>query len=347
MALGPEAGLFKSAYGIGNDVESEDGWVLRRNHIGLGDLARKHGMDEATLAKRLADARHKLTEFRNRRPRPNRDEKALVDWNGLAIAALAEAGGALDRQDWIAAAQRAFAVIESWASPDGTLTHYRYEGRRGSPALLDDYVQIARAALTLYEITGTTTYLARARAWADRLENFRDQKDGGYFQRAAPHEASALPPLRPLEDKQTPAGNAAAADLLAKLYYLTGEERYRVQAEGAIRLGFGRAQQSPLRHGAFLVTADTLLQGIQIVIVGRRDREATQSMLRRIWRTSVPGRITRTILPGETLPIGHPAYGKQQIRSRPTAYVCKGTVCSLPTTNPAELETTLKSMRKS
>ena len=197
------------------------------------------------------------------------------------------------------------------------MLHFHYAGKPGSPAMLDDYVHMARAALTLFEITGDRRYLSLSAGWAAAMDAFHDEMGGGFFQAA-----------------------------LARLYFVTGEDRYRARAEGTIRLYFGVATAAPLSHGAMLVAADTLMDAIQVVVVGRRHEAMTRRLLTEIWRTSLPGRVLQVIAPGDALPEGHPAFGKLQVDDLPTAYVCRGTFCSLPVTSPADLSATLKDIRK-
>ena len=101
--------------------------------------------------------------------RPGLDDKILADWNGLMIAALADAGLAFDRADWIALAARAFAFIrDGMTGEDGRLLHSWREGQARHPASVDDYANMCRAALALHEatadagISGTGAALGRS-----------------------------------------------------------------------------------------------------------------------------------------------------------------------------------------
>src|ERR1051326_2845806 len=150
--LGDRADLFKRIY----DVTAEGNW---EGHTILNRLHNLELADAATEAE-LAKGRALLLKAREPRIRPGLDDKILADWNGLMIAALAEAGLAFDRADWIALATRAFAFIrEKMTGEDGRLRHSWREGRARHPASVDDYANLSRAALALYEATGDPAYL--------------------------------------------------------------------------------------------------------------------------------------------------------------------------------------------
>ena len=342
--LGPDSDLFKRAYGVTAEGNWEGTNVLTRNTVTAAELAQSAGLDRAAIEARLDAARRRLHARRARRPRPMRDDKVLADWNGLAIAALTEAGAAFGEPKWIDAARRAFAFVEVTLGAKGRLRHSWSAGTAGPEAKLDDYAHMARAGLALFEITGEAGYFDRARAWMSAAGSLRDEGDGGYFLNA-PGNTGAVPRIKVGYDDQMPAGNAVVADVLARLYYLTGDDGYRARSERTIGLFFGAAQENPLSYGGMLGAADTLLGAVQVVVVGKRGEPATDALLEEVWRTSLPGRAVDVIAPGEALPQSHPAKGKGQIDGMPTAYVCIGTFCSLPVTGRSELAASLKEIR--
>ncbi|MFQ5620117.1 MAG: thioredoxin domain-containing protein [Rhodospirillales bacterium] len=342
--LGPDSALFKRAYGVTAEGNWQGTNVLTRNTVTAAELAQSAGLDRAAIEARLDAARRRLKARRARRPRPFRNDTVLADWNGLAIAALSEAGAAFGEPEWIGAARRAFAFVDGTLGAQGRLRHSWSAGTAGPEAKLDDYAHMARAGLALFEITGEAGYVERARAWMSAAESLRDEGDGGYFLNA-PGGTGAVPRIKVGYDDQMPAGNAVVADVLARLYYLTGDDGYRARAERTIGLFFGAAQEDPVSYGAMLGAADTLLGAVQVVVVGKRGEPATDALLEEVWRTSLPGRAVDVIAPGEALAESHPARGKGQIDGLPTAYVCIGTFCSLPVTGRSGLAASLKEIR--
>ena len=284
----------------------------------------------------LAEARAALLAVRERRERPLRDDKVLADWNGLMIAALARAGAAFDEPGWVALAERAFAFVAThMTAPDGRLRHSWRLGRARHPASLDDYGAMMRAALLLEEATGDRRYRERALGWLDIVERHYGDGTGGWFF-AADDTERLIVRARTAADNPTPSGNGMMVEALARLWWLTGETRYRQCAEAAVAAFAGEVTRNifPL---STLLSANALLQeAVQVVLAGDDGR-----LRRAVERVSLPSRVLALIDGAETLPAGHPAAGKTAVEGRPTAYVCRGPVCSLPVTGPDELEALL------
>ncbi|MEK7245411.1 MAG: hypothetical protein AAB223_05265 [Pseudomonadota bacterium] len=204
---------------------------------------------------------------------------------------------------------------------------------------------MAKAALVLFEATGDAVYLGRAETWIGQaVRDHWDDAGGGFFQAAA-DAAPALARLKLVIDMPDASGNAATAEALAKLYFLTGAEELRARAESTLAATGGGIQLDPLGSAGLLNAADTLRRGVQVVIVGARGEAETDRLLARTFAFSLPARALLVIPPGQGLPENHPAGGKGQIDGRATAYVCRGTVCSLPATGVDEFAETIRAMR--
>ncbi len=275
----------------------------------------------------------------------------IADWNGMAIRALAEAGAALDETPWIDAARRAFEFVTVNLSDDeGRLRHTWFGGKRGSAATLGDLAALSGAALTLFEITGEGAYLDRAAAWADEaVGDYWDDGDGGFFAMPA-HGETLVIRTKPVIDDPNPSGNAQMVETLAQLYYLTGNAEYRAKAQATLKTFGGlvgnMAEDPDMGMAGFVNAADTLFTTLQVVIVGRRGETGTRALVRRTLGRSLPGRVLQVIRPGTVLPEGHPAQYKDQMDGLATAYVCRGSVCSLPATDAETLDRTLTVMRR-
>src|SRR5262249_38111522 len=145
-----DAGFFATHYDASAEGNFEGHNILNRLHR----VPRSHA-DEA----RLKQLREKLLAARAGRVRPGLDDKVLADWNGLMIAALANAAALIGERSWIALAERAFRfVAESMARGD-RLGHSWREGRLLFPGLSSDYAAMIRAAIALHQATGTDLFL--------------------------------------------------------------------------------------------------------------------------------------------------------------------------------------------
>ena len=265
---------FKSAYGVttnGNwhdpHSESPHGVTI------LNQLHHTRGSDRNRRAEPSADSHQKslsiLLAQRNRRPRPARDYKILADWNGLAISALVAAATALERPDWLVRAEAVFAFVNERmkvTDQPGRL-HHSYCATARHPALLDDYAYLIRAGLSLYQATHRLPYRQAAEKWVSILDaDYWDGGRGGYFMSDA-GRLDLLTRVKSAEDSATPNGNAVMVENLAKLYYLTGDETYRLQAEAIVDCFSGSIPQAPLSHAALLNGFETLVATVQIILV--------------------------------------------------------------------------------
>jgi hypothetical protein len=332
--LGPRAARFKAAYDVRAGGNWEDRTILnrlQRPEPGSAD-------EEAALA---AD-RALLFGAREKRVKPGWDDKVLADWNGLMIKALAEAAMIFGEPGWLAAAERAFAFVSRHMSEDGRLKHSYRAGRLKHAGLLDDHANMARAAIVLLEATGDPAYLAEAEAWADVLDrHYWDAAHGGYFLTADDAEALIIR-TRSCADHATPAGNAVALGVLARLWHLTGRERYRERADALVAGFAGELTRNFFPLAGFLNAFELYRNAAQVVLVGDAGDAATAALRRAAFAAGHPDRIVATVPPGAELPASHPAHGKGMAGGRPAAYVCIGATCTLPLTDPAALTATLR-----
>jgi hypothetical protein len=195
---------------------------------------------------------------------------------------------------------------------------------------------MSRAGLALYEATGETRYLAKAQSWVALASKHYADPRGGFFFTADDAE-SLIARSKNAVDQPNPSGNGTLAAVLARLYYLTGDEDYRKAAQATLDAFAGAARQNLFGHATLLNAAELLLKGLQIVIVGDRNSTEAKALLAAAHRRDLPNRIVSVVAPGATLPASHPAAGKGQSGGQATAYVCEGPVCSLPLADPAAL----------
>ena len=328
--LGTRAAWFKEIY----DVTAEGNW---EGHTILNRLEHLEREDEA-LEAALAEDRAVLLQERAKRVRPGLDDKVLADWNGLMIGALAYAAPVFGKPDWLGLAEQAFAFIaREMTGSDGRLRHSWRAGRAAHPATLDDYANLSRAALLLHEATGKPEYLAQARAWVELVERYYTDSAGGYFVAASDTEGLLTRP-KMVQDSATPSGNGTMVEVLARLFYLTGEDAYRTQADAAVKAFAGDVPKNFFPFGSLLNGNEMLQRAVQIVIRGRRGEPGTEALLRAVYSVSLPTRVLTVVEPGAALPSRHPAAGKDQVEGRATAYVCRGPVCSLPITEAERLK---------
>ncbi|MHA1597242.1 MAG: thioredoxin domain-containing protein [Alphaproteobacteria bacterium] len=338
--LGPDAEYFMGIYGLTQTEDGDDGPDDPQTlHVIDGLPADKHD--------RLRGALKKLFEARRLRPRPRRDDKVLADWNAMLIVALTEAGLAFEKPNWVAAAARAFATVDkNLTDANGRLHHSRYDGQLGEKANLDDLGSMAGAALTLFEATGDAAYVDTAEGFIDlAISHHLDAADGAFYATAS-DAGPQLQRAKPVYDNPDVSGNARIIETLSRLYYLGGDGRFLKLADDAIKAFGGEVKNASLGLAGYLNAVETQQRALQIVIIGGRGGSAEKKLLRQVTGASLPTRVLDVIAPGTVLPDTHPAQYKTQVDGLPTAYVCKGSFCSLPATTPEGFRDSLIMLRQ-
>ncbi|HTC84359.1 MAG TPA: thioredoxin domain-containing protein, partial [Rhizomicrobium sp.] len=324
---------FKQVYGVTRDGSVMGKNILRRNVqiAGLTDA------DEALLAKQ----RGLLLAARGKRVRPQREDKILTDWNGLAIRALAQAGVVFERPDWVQAAAAAYDYVRKVSGEGETLYHSWADNQRGEPGFSDDYAQMARAALQLWEVTGEQRFLDDAKAWTGMLNSqFWNEAQGGYN-----YVRDGADPLiirlRMIYDPPTPSTNGTMITVLTRLALITGSGEYGGRAQALIGAFAAEINRNFIACGELLNGFEYFASGLQIVVMGARGNARTQELIHAVWGKALPNRLLVVVESGQALPEGHPARGQEMQNGQPTAYICQRNACSSPITSAVTLSQTL------
>ncbi len=327
--LGADAPVFKAVY----DVSAPGNWehINILNRLRPPRLATKP--DEAAL-KRL---RATPVAARAQRARPSCDDQVPADWNGLTPAALAEAALSFAEPAWLDAACKAYHYVVNLMGEGGRLRHAARHGQVKPSEFLDDYANMGRAALALHEATGETAYLDDVRRFVRLLDaDYWDTGAGGYFY--APTGAETiLVRTKTAHDTATPAGNGTMVGVLARLYYLTGENAYRERTEALLKAFSGELEGNFAPVATLINNAELLMGAVQVAIIGRRGEAGADALIRAAYSVAAPNRVLLVAAPDATLPLGHPASFKPQVNGKATAYVCVGATCSLPVTDESSL----------
>jgi uncharacterized protein len=317
--LGTDADLALAWYGFRPGGNFEHGTTIPNRLHARGELLRPPEVEAA---------RRRLFEHRSRRVRPGLDDKVLTEWNALLVAALAEAGAALGRPDWVAAAvEIADFLLANLRRDDGRwLRAWQAEAGARHLAYATDHGALVDACTRLAEVTGDARWISEARKAADALlDLFWDDERGGVF--TSGHDAEALI-ARPkdLMDNATPGANGLAAVGLLRLAALTDDARYRERGLDVVRLLGDLAVQHPTAFGHALQGVDLAVRGTtEVVVAGDRP-----DLLEVVRSRLLPGAVLAW---GERYP--SPLWeGREDGR----AYVCRSYTCLLPATTPEQLQ---------
>jgi hypothetical protein len=334
--LGDDASLFMQMYDI-TDGGNWEGHNILRLSSRASDIAARSGLDEAALESKIASARQKLYQVRSKRIWPGLDDKVLTAWNGLMLAAFAEAAQALDRTDYrdVATANAEFLYANMRARDGRLLRTWKAGSDAKYNAYLEDYAFLAEGLLALYQTTFDQRWFQWARELADgMLAHFSDTENGGFYDTRDDHEQLIHRP-KDIQDNAIPSGNAMAAHVLLKLGLLTGEPTYWDTAERAMRSVGKLMAQHPSGFGEWLNGASLVMgESREIALIGNEEQIAP---LLSVVRTGYRPLQVVAAGPGgkdEAIPL---LANRPQVNDSGTAYVCRRFVCERPVTDPQEL----------
>jgi uncharacterized protein YyaL (SSP411 family) len=289
---------------------------------------------------RIAGLRRRLFEARERRVRPARDDKVLTAWTGLAVRAFAQAGRALGREAYLAAARSAADfVLTALVDRDGRLLRTWKDGQARLKGYLEDYAMTAAALVELYEATFERRWLDQARRLADDLLRlFWDDAVDGFYDTGTDHERLIVRP-RTLFDNAVPSGSSAAIEMLLRLAVLTGERSYEARAVTALRAVADLMARYPTGFGRFLCAHDFHLGPVTEVALVVPPGGDAEPLLREVFGRDLPNRVVAGARDGDDqAAAGIPLLeGRRAVDGRPTAFVCRNYACDLPATDAATL----------
>jgi len=275
--------------------------------------------------------RAELLAIRQLRPQPFRDDKAIASWNGLALAALAEAGYRLERADWLEAARGvAEFLLGPLSTGDGRLQRSRREGRTSGAGFLDDYANVAHGLIELHVASGETRWLEEARRLALlAVDLFADDEHGGFF--LAPRDGEQLVArTKDLDDNPLPSGNSMLAHVLLRLGRLWGDDGLEQRALGVLRLVAPSLRTVPGGFGWALCALHLHLSPPrELAIVGAVTAPVARAALARFQPDTVVA-----VGPSEAIPL---LAGKKLVNGRPAVYLCERFACRAPVTDPKEI----------
>jgi|JFJP01.1.fsa_nt_gi hypothetical protein len=372
--LKEDSDFFEAAYGISAGGNWEGKTVLQRV-LDDSTLAARFRLDPEVVPAKLAESHSKLLAVRARRVRPATDDKVITAWNGLMLAAFAEAArvlgdevvasGSLAKQSsayleiasgkvqarprtdiYQTVAARNAEFLLTALCPDGQLRRAWRNGTTTDAVFLEDYAALILGLLELYQTDFNNKWFTSAVELADEMiEKFRDP-DGGFFD--TPHDGKELL-IRPkdIADNATPSGNALACEALLKLAAFTDNGKYRDLAEQTLAIASDSILRYPLGVARWLSAAENA-QGTtnQFAVLSEAQEENFGRLLKVIRAEFRPGAVTAaSVFPPEK---DAPAllHERGLIDGKATAYVCEGFVCKQPTNDAETLAEQLKEENK-
>ncbi len=302
-------------------------------------VAQDLGVSPERFVDLVGQAREKLYRAREERVHPGLDDKVLASWNGLALAAFAEAGRTLGRSDYVAAAIENARFLTTVLVEDGRLLRSWKDGRAKIKGYLEDYAMVGMGLCALYEATFDRRWLDESRRLAEEaLRLFWDPEQEAFFDAGADQEALVVRP-RNLFDNAVPSGASVAIDWLFRLAILFGADRYEAQALTALRPMADLMSRHPSGFGRYLSALDFHLGPVaEVALVWSAQESAgADGLVQTVFGRYLPNRVVVGATEGASVD-GLPLLAERgAVAGKPTAYVCRRYVCQRPVTTPEDL----------
>jgi uncharacterized protein YyaL (SSP411 family) len=273
-----------------------------------------------------------LFKAREKRVHPTKDDKILVDWNGLMIAALAKASSVFTESRYLQAAVKAADfILEKMKDKNGTLYHRYTKDERAIEGFVDDYAFLVWGLVEIYESSFEETYLnAAVELTNTMISRFWDENEGGFFF-TAKGANNAMSRRKQVYDGACPSGNSVALLNMLRLSLLTGNMKYGELANQLIKVFSEEVKSSSIVHAFMLVGVDFSVGPIyNIILVGDPEEESLQKMCSVLKSGYSPKKVISLRQPEAGL-------GYKKIEGKTTAYVCRGQTCIVPTNKPEKI----------
>ncbi|HEY6803691.1 MAG TPA: thioredoxin domain-containing protein [Pyrinomonadaceae bacterium] len=339
-----DADLFCRAYDITEDGNFE-GKNIPNLKRPLAEVAGQAGVSEAELKISLEQSGQKLFELREKRIKPDRDEKIITAWNGLMLASFAEAGVVLNRRDYLDLARKNARFLLHNLQRDGFLLRTYKDGVAKFNAYLEDYAFLIEGLVTLYETTGETDWFIEALTLTDTLiEEFWDEENASFFFTGKSHE-SLIVRSKDFFDNATPSGNSVAAIALARMGILTDNAHYKNLAVAVLREVADQARKYPSGFGYALSAMDFVLSTPKEVALIGADVESLDQFIHRTWHDYLPNKVVAAVLASKAEETSTITLLRNRLleNQKTTAYVCENYTCQLPVNDLDQLESQLNS----
>jgi uncharacterized protein len=338
QATGEDADLAIKLFGVkaeGNFFEplkGKNGKNILYLALPLEQVAAESNLTMDALIDKLGKITNSLFQVRQRRIHPAKDDKILVDWNGLMIAALARANQVLGNPKYLQAATKtADFILEQMKTPEGRLFHRYAKGERAVNGFLDDYAFLVYGLIELYEASFVEKYLQSSLDLTKTMiEQFWDKKNGGFFF-ITKSDDDSVPRIKQTYDGAVPSGNSVALHNMLQLARLSRESSFEVYSDKLLEAFSEEIKEQPVGRTFMLVGLDFVLRhALNVVLVGTPEDRDTVEMIVALRKNYLPN-LTVTMWTSERAKSVVPGVFYEKIDGKPTAYICRDQTCMPPT----------------
>jgi uncharacterized protein len=348
--LGAEAEEFCKIF----DVTEEGNWegknILRLTLRTERPTTDSTANDQRPTADQMKIWKSKLMAARDKRVRPQLDDKILLGWNALQIIAYCKAFAAIGEDAYRNAALKAIRFLEENMQGEGIYRFYHtYKDKCGSmgvweygngkatiPAFLDDYAYLIEAYIQLQEVTGDGSFLIRAKELSDWVIAHFSEEETGFFYYTHADQDDLIVRKREVYDGATPSGNSVMA---TNLFYLgtvfdlsTWKQRAEENAGSLIEI----TKRFPGSFGVWATLLNSLTYPLyEIVLSGDSDDKKHREFLAK----GIPNRVFQTT---SVTPLEFPILRNKPVQGPSRFFLCRDYACQQPVKEVSELLALIK-----
>ena len=327
-----DAAIVTDFYGVTEEGNFEGMSIL---HVpsSPSEVAGRHSLTVDELESLIDSANERLLKERSLRVPPMTDTKTITSWNGLMLAAIAEASAVFERDDYLEVARANAIYLLDRMVDSGRLRRTDSNSENGARGFLDDYASLVDGLLALHSADGDPRWLFDADALArSAVDLFWDPLRGQFYDTGTDQEALIVRP-RDVTDNALPSGHSMMTDVLIRLSTITGNSDFRSMAGQSLGGVRGIMEQFPTGAGHWLCALDSYLaDSKEAVVVNDGEPPAALPMLRRLASVFEPSAVRVAMTPGDDPSSEWPVFsGRTTVNGQPTAYVCRNYACQLPT----------------
>lgn len=324
-----------------------EGRNILNSPMSIEEFSAKHGMDTRELEEKLHRQKKLLWKAREMRIHPLKDDKILTSWNGLMIFALAEAGCAFDNQSYIEAAKKAANFIHRHLWKEGQLYRRWRENESSFKAGLDEYAFLIKGLLSLFQADEGVEWLSWAIELNQILSNKFKADEGAFFQTDGVDVNIILRRCQ-FSDGAEPSGNSIECENLLKLYQITNESVYLLEAEDVFRAAKRYIDNYPPGYCYHLINLNSYYDSHApaIVVSLNEEGEYYQEIKRIIFESYIPHKTVIWRREDDHELFQKIPFLKHQPtqEGKTTVYICHEGVCKKPLTDLQEIKEALKKL---
>lgn len=343
-----DAKLFCEFYDVTEEGNFQGRSVLHMP-IALEEFAKERKLDEKTLSAQLLTLRMKLLESRNSRKHPLKDDKILSSWNGLMIHSMINAGRAFKNESYVRAAKKAAKFIHTNMWENYQLFRRWRDNEMLYHAGLDEYAFLIRGLISLFEADCGVEWLQWAMQMSEIVKAKFKSPDGAFFSTDGEDNSIILRKCQ-FADGAEPSGNAIHCENLLRLYQITLQNDYLIQATDILKASKKYIDSYGPGYCYELINLNRFYDKLAplIVVALNEENEYYDEIMELLYKEFLPHKSIIWYHAGDSKLMELLPFIEEQkpINNKTTLYICYEGICKKPLIDLEQMEQAILHLSK-